>query len=755
MTAAAPADAQRTTLPGWVARTAVALALLSVASSVLGLLRDLLIASLFGASAQTDAYVLAWTVPETATPLLTEGAMALVLVPLFARALQQRGSLAEIVARTALPLFVALGLLTAALALAAPALISAFTPGLADSSLAVRSLRASSLTVLFLGASGYVIAGLRARGSFLLPAAIYFAYNIGIVTCVLALHRSEGIFSAVLGLVVGSALMVLVPLPAFIRGTGRWMRPRLQMRELSIFAAFLPVGAYTLARQAQVLVERVVGSGLAPGSISQLSYASRVAQVPMLLSITAATIALPALAKAAGRGAAAERARRARHELELATVLVVPAVAFLVVTAPVCVQLLFERGHFSGQDAARTTEAMRVYALGLPGQSITAVAVIAFFSAIRVTWFPALALSGCLALTAAVDLAVASRLGVSGLAAGNAVGISVGALLLLGGLSRQLPALELPRFRRHLLRTVVAGAGAALPAVVVLRVAADAPSVVRLVVGGLVVMTTYTLIGAALGVEPVRDAAGAVWERLAPRAVMYHSVGLLAEDPHQLVVSSERLDLQLRRLRRLGLRCVSLRELQEARTNGRARGLVGLSFDDGYRDFLHDAIPVLVAHSCTATVFVVSGRIGSVNDWDSGPVLPLMSAVEIRQVEAAGFEIGSHSHSHVDLRGLPPDQLERQVRGSKEELEELLGSRVVGFSYPYGHRDAAAEQAVKRAGYAYAAAVRGSGSSAYAVPRAYLGEGDVGLRLLVKTVLLRLSASRNRGRASRTASTAR
>jgi hypothetical protein len=80
---------------------------------------------------------------------------------------------------------------------------------------------------------------------------------------------------------------------------------------------------------------------------------------------------------------------------------------------------------------------------------------------------------------------------------------------------------------------------------------------------------------------------------------------------------------------------------------------------------------------------------------------------------------------------------------------------VVGFSYPYGHRDAAAEQAVKRAGYAYAAAVRGSGSSAYAIPRAYLGEGDVGLRLLVKAVLLRLSASRNRGGASRTASTAR
>src|SRR5215218_2694780 len=123
---------------------------------------------------------------------------------------------------------------------------------------------------------------------------------------------------------------------------------------------------------------------------------------------------------------------------------------------------------------------------------------------------------------------------------------------------------------------------------------------------------------------------------------MYHSISpSRLPDPHRVRVHPDRLDGHLRLLRRLGVRGVSLRELLAAHDRGSTAGLVGLTFDDGYVDFLDHAVPVLGRYGMTATLYVVAGRLGGANEWDEGPRLDLVDADQVRAVAASGHDVGS------------------------------------------------------------------------------------------------------------------
>jgi peptidoglycan/xylan/chitin deacetylase (PgdA/CDA1 family) len=125
-----------------------------------------------------------------------------------------------------------------------------------------------------------------------------------------------------------------------------------------------------------------------------------------------------------------------------------------------------------------------------------------------------------------------------------------------------------------------------------------------------------------------------------PRILMYHAIARLANDPNRLCTSPERFEAQLLHLRRRNLRGVSMRELHQAMSTGDARGLVGLTFDDGYEDFLHTALPVLKRLGFSATVFVVGGMLGGENNWDHAyeprPRMKLLGAEAIREVSERG-----------------------------------------------------------------------------------------------------------------------
>jgi peptidoglycan/xylan/chitin deacetylase (PgdA/CDA1 family) len=224
-----------------------------------------------------------------------------------------------------------------------------------------------------------------------------------------------------------------------------------------------------------------------------------------------------------------------------------------------------------------------------------------------------------------------------------------------------------------------------------------------------------------------------------PMVLMYHGVADEAEDPNHLCVAPSRFAEQLAWLKRRGLRGVSIGTLVDAMRAGRPRGLVGITFDDGYVSVLEAALPELRRHGFTATMFIVSGRLGGSNEWDEGPRWPLMSAGQVRELAAAGMEIGSHSTTHVRLAGLDARQLEAQVGDSKASLADLVGAPVRGFAYPYGSMDAAARLAVRDAGYDYACAVatplRELGIMA--LPRVYVGQRDDARRIAAKRLLFR------------------
>ncbi|KOV59313.1 polysaccharide deacetylase [Streptomyces sp. MMG1121] len=221
---------------------------------------------------------------------------------------------------------------------------------------------------------------------------------------------------------------------------------------------------------------------------------------------------------------------------------------------------------------------------------------------------------------------------------------------------------------------------------------------------------------------------------------MYHSVGDRSEDPYRITVTPARLERQLRWLRRRGLRGVSVAELLAARARGEGRYLVGLTFDDGYADFTVNALPVLTRWRCTATLFVLPGRLGGDNAWDPlGPRRPLLSADGIRRAAAAGIEIGSHGLTHVDLTRADDARLRDETAESRALLEELTGSPVAGFCYPYGTVDRRAVEAVRAAGYGYACAIDPGGlNGPHVLPRVHIGQNDHAVRLFLKYRLHRL-----------------
>ena len=217
--------------------------------------------------------------------------------------------------------------------------------------------------------------------------------------------------------------------------------------------------------------------------------------------------------------------------------------------------------------------------------------------------------------------------------------------------------------------------------------------------------------------------------------LMYHSVTEYTDDPFLVTVDPGTFERQLDWIERLGMRGVSVAELLAARHAAKDERLVGLTFDDGYRDFVTEVVPRLTRRGFTATVFPVAGRLGGFNGWeDSGPVKPLMTADEIRSVAEAGMEIGSHGVMHVKLTGCNDAQLVRETEGSREELSALLGKDIAGFCYPYGMSDERCEAAVRDAGYDYGCSIVPERPGPHTLSRTYVGDRDGGFRLTAKYV---------------------
>lgn len=190
--------------------------------------------------------------------------------------------------------------------------------------------------------------------------------------------------------------------------------------------------------------------------------------------------------------------------------------------------------------------------------------------------------------------------------------------------------------------------------------------------------------------------------------LMYHQIGLPAPkgSPYRgLTVHPNDFKRQMVWLKRLGYTGLSMRDLMPYLRGEKTGKVIGITFDDGYQNVLHNAIPVLNSLGFTSTNYIVSNHLGSNNFWDQAKGVPssqLMTLDELQQWLKAGHEIGSHTLDHVHLPDIDTTEAQRQIQQSKLDLENRLQTAVDAFCYPYGHTTPEIEQWVRNSGYSNA-----------------------------------------------------
>lgn len=193
--------------------------------------------------------------------------------------------------------------------------------------------------------------------------------------------------------------------------------------------------------------------------------------------------------------------------------------------------------------------------------------------------------------------------------------------------------------------------------------------------------------------------------------VGYHGVDTCAptEDPANLVVPPERFRRQVELLIEGGFELLTVAELA-ARADGGPppAGLAALSFDDGMRNNHSVLLPILRDYGIGATVYVTTGLIGGQNPWMRGSS-PMMTEDELRDLAAAGVELGAHTVTHPDLSLMDREACLREMEDSRRVLEELTGSSVSTFAYPFCRYGSEAVAAARDAGFAAAVTCEGRG----------------------------------------------
>jgi len=178
---------------------------------------------------------------------------------------------------------------------------------------------------------------------------------------------------------------------------------------------------------------------------------------------------------------------------------------------------------------------------------------------------------------------------------------------------------------------------------------------------------------------------------------MYHSISRGGHD--RLTVTPDRFAAEMNLLAEQDFQVVSLkdacRRLRSARNLART---IVLTFDDGHRDFLTAAAPVLRRLGFSATLFVVTGRLGKTAHWSSERSRALLGRDELSELRAEGFHLGSHTVTHRDLRTLDQATLERELVDSRTAIAEM-GETFIPFAYPGGTFTKRERDAVERAGY--------------------------------------------------------
>ncbi|TSE31612.1 Lipid II flippase MurJ [Tepidimonas thermarum] len=451
-------------------KSASLVSLWTLASRVTGLARELLIASTFGASALTDAFNVAFRIPNLLRRLFAEGAFSQAFVPVLAATREREGEAAtrELIDRVASVLLAAL-LLTCALGvLGAPLLVWAMAAGLRQSphsfEVAVVLTRWMFPYIGFMSLVALSAGILNTWRRYAVPAVTPVLLNVAMIGAAwwgapaLARWGLEPIYALAGGVMLGGALQLAVQVPALVR-LGLWPRVRLGPRALRagwqhpgtrrILTLMAPALLGVGVAQISLLINTQIASHLTPGSVSWLTYADRLMEFPTaLLGVALGVVLLPQLSAAQAAGDAARYSELLDWGLRWVVLLAVPCAVGLLVLAQPLVAVLYHYGAFSAADVRQTALALMGYGVGLLG--LIAIKVLApGFYARQDIRTPVRIAVAVLLFTQAMNAVLVPHLAHAGLALAIGLGALLNAGWLLGGLLRRRAYVPRPGWGRY------------------------------------------------------------------------------------------------------------------------------------------------------------------------------------------------------------------------------------------------------------------------------------------------------------------
>ena len=442
-----------------LARSAGVVGAATLTSRLLGLVRDQVLAAMFGAGNAMDAFNVATRIPNLLRDLFAEGAMSAAFVPAFMRRLTHDGRLEAW--RLGNQLLNALVVVTGALVLAgivfAEPLVRllagsyATIPGKLELTVLLTRILLPFLSLVAVAAA--LMGMLNSLNRFFTPALSPAMYNVGIImsgALLVPLMPGLGldrIVAIAIGALLGGIGQVAFQAPALYREGFRY-RATLDPSDPGLRHILRLMGPGTLAGaavQINLLVNMVLATGQGTGAVSWLGYAFRVMYLPIgLFGVSIASATLPVVSRHAAREDLDGIRDAVSRALRLMLVVNVPATVGLVALGAPIVELIFERGSFTPEDTAATAAALLFYAPGLAGYSAVRIAVPCFY-ALGSSITPTTISMAAVTLNVALNLLLVEFMGYRGLALGASIAALANAVTLLAVLRRRLHGLDLPR----------------------------------------------------------------------------------------------------------------------------------------------------------------------------------------------------------------------------------------------------------------------------------------------------------------------
>lgn len=438
-----------------VARAASLVMALFVASRAMGLLREMVIARQFGTSADLDAYLAAFRLPDLFFALMAGGALGSAFIPVFADYLardDQTGAwrLASAIINWVLLMLSMVGALAA---LSAPTLVATiiapgFTPQ--QQALTVELMRWMLVSTVIFGVSGVVMGILNARQHFLLPALAPVIYNAAIIGGAWFLGPSIGVRGAVVGVVVGSAGHLLLQIPGLAQHGMRFV-PTLAARDPGVREVgrlMAPRALGQAAVELNHLINVTLASLLPAGSYSALNYGRLLMLLPQgVIAQSVAIAAFPTFSTLVARGERDELRHVLVTTLRSVLYLTLPAAVGLIWLREPLVRALLERGAFNAQSTRATAWALLFYALGLVSHALVEIVTRAFY-ALHDTRTPVAVGIAAMLANIAMSLGLMSLFGEvgwmphGGLALANSLATTAEMVVLLYLIGKQLGGLD-------------------------------------------------------------------------------------------------------------------------------------------------------------------------------------------------------------------------------------------------------------------------------------------------------------------------